>query len=186
MDIDGKEYAVRGRLVRIARLAAEGFVFIENPEKVACCLRACGRRVDILTFMQRLPETSPKFQYSVEWDNLAVLPVSTYEDWWNRKIDGKTRNMVRRAEKKGVLIREVPYDDALVRALWNIYNETPVRQGRPFPHYGKSLENVRNMTAMLMVAPTTRDSFWSSTRLSPWSCVSIASPPSVGSVPMAL
>ena len=29
-----------------------------------------------------------------------------------------------------------------MRGIWEIYNETPVRQGKRFPHYGMSLEQV--------------------------------------------
>ena len=52
--------------------------------------------------------------------------------------------MVRRAEKKGVVVREVPFDDGLVRGISAIYNESPVRQGKPFWHYGKDLDAVRS------------------------------------------
>jgi hypothetical protein len=41
----------------------------------------------------------------------------------------------------------VPFDDALARGIWEIYNECPVRQERPFPHYGKSFETVREMSS---------------------------------------
>ena len=83
----------------------------------------------------------------MEWSNVAALPVSTFENWWTRQIDGKTRNMVRRAEKKGIVVREVPFDDSLVRGIWEIYNESPLRQGRPFPHYGKDVETVHRISA---------------------------------------
>jgi hypothetical protein len=58
-------------------------------------------------------------------------------------VNGKTRNMVRRAEKMGVTVREVPFDDALVRGISAIYNESPTRQGKAFWHYGKSLDAVK-------------------------------------------
>jgi hypothetical protein len=51
--------------------------------------------------------------------------------------------MVRKAEKMGLSVREVPFDDELVAEISAIYNETPIRQGKPFWHYGKSLETVR-------------------------------------------
>jgi hypothetical protein len=79
----------------------------------------------------------------MEWDNLAALPVSTFDHWWTRQVNDKTRNMVRRAEKKGVSIREVPFDDNLVQWISAIYNECPIRQGKPFAHYGKDIETVR-------------------------------------------
>jgi hypothetical protein len=36
----------------------------------------------------------------------------------------------------------VPFDETLVRGIQEIYNESPVRQGRRFPHYGKEFEKV--------------------------------------------
>ena len=147
MNICGKNIKVEGRLVRIARLDAEKYQFLEDPKALLTALRKSGIRTDLFTFMQKLPETSPKYAYPMEWDNLAVLPVSTFEHWWTRQIDGKTRNMVRKAEKKGVSVREVSFDDVLVQGVWEVYNECPVRQGRPNRHYGKDIETVRRMTA---------------------------------------
>ena len=79
----------------------------------------------------------------MEWDNVAALAVSTFDHWWTQQIDFRVRNKVRKAEKKGVSIREVRFDDTLVRGIWEIYNECPIRQGKPFWHYGKDLETVR-------------------------------------------
>ncbi len=139
----GEDIMIQGKLIRVARLDADTYEFLEEPEVALSALRKCGTRIDLFTFMQRLPETSPKYAYPMEWDNLAVLPLSTFEEWWTRQIGFKVRNHARQAEKKGVVIREVPFDDALVRGIWAIYNESPVRQGRPFPHYGKDIETVR-------------------------------------------
>jgi len=86
----------------------------------------------------------------MEWDNLAVLAVSTFDHWWTRQINDKTRNMVRRAENKGVAVREVLFDDALVQGISAIYNESPIRQGKPFWHYGKDLETVRMENATFL------------------------------------
>jgi hypothetical protein len=46
--------------------------------------------------------------------------------------------MVRKAEKDGVIVSVVPQSDKLAQGIWKIYNETPIRQGRAFPHYGES------------------------------------------------
>src|SRR5439155_6343426 len=55
-----------------------------------------------------------------------------------------------RAEKKGVSVLEAPFDDALVQGISAIYNECPVRQGRPFRHYGKDIETVRKEEATFL------------------------------------
>jgi hypothetical protein len=138
-----KDVSVDGRLLRIARIDGEKYTSPEDPEKVIAELRACGTRVDLFTFLQRPPETSPKYAYSMEWDNLAVLPISTYDHWWARQIPSIARNRARQAEKKGVIVREVPFDEALLRGIVEIHNETAIRQGRRFPHYGMDLEGAR-------------------------------------------
>jgi hypothetical protein len=154
MNVCGKDITVQGRLVRIARLASERFEFLENPEPTLKQLREAGNGIDLFTFMQKLPHTSPEYSYPIEWDNVAALPVSTFEQWWTQQIDGKTRNMVRRAEKKGVVVCEVPFDDSLVSGIWEIYNECPLRQGRPFPHYGKDVETVHRISATFLETST--------------------------------
>jgi hypothetical protein len=128
LTVCGRGIRVEGRLLRIARLDGDKYRFLDDPEPVLANLRKSGTRIDLFTFMQRLPGTSPKCAYPMEWDNLAAVPVSTFDHWWTKQIDNKTRNMVRKGEKKGVTLREVPFDDALVQGIWEIYNETPVRR----------------------------------------------------------
>ncbi len=79
----------------------------------------------------------------MEWDNFAAIPVDTYDNWWSRQINDKTRNLVRKSIKKGVVVKEAVYDDEFVRGIVNIYNESPIRQGKPFWHYGKSFDAVK-------------------------------------------
>jgi hypothetical protein len=150
LNIRGREVRVVGRFLRIARLDAEQYQFLDDPEPMLKALRNSGIWIDLFTFLQRLSETPPKFDYPMEWDNLAVLPVSTYDHWWGKQIGCKVRNRVRLAEREGVTVREVPFDDALVRGIWEVYNECPVRQGRPFTHYGEDIETVRREEATFL------------------------------------
>jgi hypothetical protein len=133
---------ISGRILRMARLDAELYHFLSDPQPMIDQLRDSRDRIDIFTFMQGLPETGPKFKYAMEWDNLAVLPVSTYENWWKNQIRSITKNRAKQAEKKGVVIREVEFDENLAIGIWQIYNECPVRQGRRFRHYGKDFNTV--------------------------------------------
>ena len=100
------------------------------------------QRYDIFTFWQRYPDTKPRYKFQMEWDNVAALEIKTIQDWW-QSIDRKTRNMIRKAEKSGVVIREVVPDEDFWKGVVEIYNETPIRQGRPFRHYGKDLADVK-------------------------------------------
>jgi hypothetical protein len=145
-----REIKTQGQLVRIARIDGDKFKFLEDPESMIRWLREAGQRIDIFTFMQRLPDTEPRYPYPMEWDNLAVLTISSFDDWWNKGIGFKARNKAKQAAKKGVEVREVPFDDELVKGIWEIYNESPVRQGRRFPHYGRSLESVRRVSASFL------------------------------------
>jgi hypothetical protein len=137
-----REIRVEGRLLRTARLEADGYHFLDDPQPLLDGLRRCGTRIDLFTFVQRLPESSPRYDYPMEWDNYAVLPVTTFDHWWNNQIRSYPRNRARQAEKKGVVLREVPFDETLVKGIWEVYNESPVRQGVPNKHYGKPLETI--------------------------------------------
>jgi hypothetical protein len=140
----GRDIKVEGRLIRTARVDGEKYCFLDDPEPVVHGLRNCGTRIDLFTFIQRLPETVPKYRYPMEWDNFAALPISTFDHWWTKQIGFKARNKAKQAEKRGVTLREVPFNDALVQGIWEIYNETPIRQGKRFPHYGMSVEQVHH------------------------------------------
>lgn len=146
----GREIRITGRLVRTARLEGEKYEFLEDPETIIEGVRKSGRRVDLFTFMQRLPESTPKYKYPMEWDNFAAVPVTTYEHWLTEQIGKKTRNMVKQAEKKGVVVREVPFDDNLVKGVREVYNESPLRQGGPNLHYGKTMDEMHRMLSTFL------------------------------------
>jgi len=143
MRVCGKDIHIQGRAIRIARLAAEGFEFLEDPGVMLDALRLSRERVDLFSFTQELPETAPVHRYPMEWDNVAALPISSFDHWWDRQINAKTRNMVRRAQKMGVEVREMPFNDALIQGIAAIYNESPIRQGKPFAHYRQDLQSLR-------------------------------------------
>jgi hypothetical protein len=149
MDVYGKEVRVRGSLVRVGYLDGEGFQFLKDPEAALGALRKSGRRIDLFTFIQRLSDPLPRYSYPMEWDNMAALRISSFDDWIQR-LRPRIRTMVRKTERDGVLVRELPLDDTLIRGIHAIYNETPVRQGRRFPHFGKDIETVRRMTATFL------------------------------------
>jgi hypothetical protein len=150
MEICGKEIRLKGRAVRIAYLDGEGFQFFADPQAAFDALNKSEARIDLFTFIQELSDRSPKYSYPMEWDNMAVLPISTFDDWMNLQIDNKARNTTRKAAKKGVVIREGVLDEAFVKGISEIYNESPIRQGKRFPHYGKDLETLRRMKSTFL------------------------------------
>lgn len=150
MEVCGKEIRVDGKLIRIGFIDGEGYQFIEEPEIALGELRKSGMRIDLFTFIQRLSDTAPRYGYPMELDNMAALRITTYDEWMTKQIDFKVRNKVRKAAKNGVEVKEVPFSDDYVRGIHAIYNESPVRQGKPFWHYGKDIEAVRKMNATFM------------------------------------
>jgi hypothetical protein len=150
MKCGSNEVIVQGRLVRIAHLDIDKYESVKSPEAVAAELHRAKDRVDLFTFMQIMPDTARKYDYYLEMDNLAILPISTFDNWWNKQIRSFPRNRARQAEKRGVALREVPFDDSLVEGLWEVYNETKVRQGKPNVHYGKDVATVRREAATFL------------------------------------
>jgi hypothetical protein len=143
MMVCGNGIRIQGRLVRIAHLDGEKYTFPEDPAATVAQLREGKARVDVFTFLQSLAETSHKYSYPMETDNLAVLPVSTFDNWWNKQIRSYPRNRARQAAKRGVTMREVPFGEELIDGICAVYNETPIRQGKRFPHYGMTRERAR-------------------------------------------
>jgi hypothetical protein len=138
-----REIKIKGRFLRIARIEGDGYRFLRDPEPIISGLRTSGNGVDLFTFTQGLPDTVPRYHYPMEWDNFAALRVTTFDHWWTDVLGFKGRNKARQAERKGVTLREIPFDDPLIDGIWQIYNECPIRQGKRFPHYGMSRDTVR-------------------------------------------
>ena len=145
-----REICIDGRILCVAHPHGDTYRFIDDPERLVHQLREDGAGVDLFTFAQRLPDTEPKFSYRVEWENYAVLPITTFENWWANELGFKARNKAKQAEKNGVQLREVPFDDVLVAGIREIYNECPIRQRRRFPHYGKDFETVHREEATFL------------------------------------
>ena len=142
VEVAGREIRINGGRLRVAKLEADFYHFLSDPEPVIAGLRKLRNRPDLFTFLQGAADATPRFKFPMEWDNMAIIRVSTFEHWWNHQISSVPRNRMKQAAKKGVVIREVPFSEELVRGIRNIYNETPVRQGRPFPHYNEDFETV--------------------------------------------
>ena len=103
--------------------------------------------IDLFTFLERRwcsPLRNPSDSWVRADDNIALLHVISYDQWWEN-VGKKTRNMVRKAEKSGIGIKVAEPNEALAKGIWKIYNETPFRQGRWFPHYGISLNAVQGI-----------------------------------------
>jgi hypothetical protein len=143
LEIDGQAFRIERGLVTTVRLEHEWYEDVHDPERVLQALRAAGVRADLFTFWQRLPDLAPRHPYRLEREAIAALPVSSYAQWCQQRIRPRVRGQIRKARQDGVELREAQFDDAFVDGMTRIFNESPVRQGRPFWHYGKDADTVR-------------------------------------------
>jgi hypothetical protein len=144
--IDDRLIVAHGRWLRTATIHDEFWLdgpSVREPERVLATLREQRFPADLLTFAQRLPDIEPKFPYHFAWDNLAVIDLTSYTDWWENLLPQETRKHVRKAAKRGLVTRTSPLDDAFVEGIVAIYNEVPIRQGKPFPKYGQNFATVK-------------------------------------------
>lgn len=140
---ENKPFLISGALIKTASLKDEWQEDIEDPREVIQELRAHPAKIDILRFWQRVPETEPKYAYFHEWRQIAGIPVSSYKHWFEKQISRSARNKVRKTEKFGVVIEETGLNDELVTGIMGIFNQSPVRRGKRFWHYGKDFETVK-------------------------------------------
>ena len=138
----------RQGLVRVATIRDEEWIQgepITDPATFVRCLRKTPP-ADIFSFARPLPECEPCYPFHFDWDNAAAVRTAEFGDWWDL-LPQETRKNVRRSQRRGVDVRSVVFSDELVRGICRIYNETPIRQGRKFWHYGKSFEQVKTANA---------------------------------------
>jgi hypothetical protein len=131
--------------LRIAEVRDEAWLDEEgavDPEVCVTAIKQAKVRVDLFTFSQKPPDVGPKHPYRMEWENVAAVDTSDFASWWEHRIPQETRKNVRRAARRGVVVRDAELSDEFLRGIVAINNETPVRQGRRFWHYGKSLAEV--------------------------------------------
>ena len=143
MLVENKEITVSGKCVKIARHKEEWDEDVEDPVALVQHLKNIGIKADMFTFMQRLPESKPKHNFHMEWDNVAALPIKSYEYWVKKQLHQNPRNKIRIGQKKGVKLRICDFNDEFIKGMIDIYNETPIRQGRSFPDYGIDFETAK-------------------------------------------
>lgn len=120
-----------------ATLTDEGYVDVAGHQQWAAMAEHCG--ADLLTLW---PIHLTDLRLHREFVDMAVMPVTSYDQWFTVQINNKVRNLVKKAAKSGVEVRECAFDLAFATGLSAIFNETPLRQGRPFLHYGKTPQTV--------------------------------------------
>ena len=151
-EVCGRTIIVRGGRVKEATELDADLApgeFVSDPEKFVKELKRSGLKADLLTFFQRPPDVTPKFKCHLDWDNYAVVDCSNFDAWWE-KLPQEARKNTRRSAKRGVTVKVAVFDDELARGIHKLCNESPMRQGKPFWHYGKDFETVKREHATFL------------------------------------
>ena len=144
--LDDIVIVTKGRFIRVAEIFDEYWLeakTLPDPHRVLQRLQDVDQKPDLFTFAQRVPETEPRFNFHMEWGNTAVIPVSSYDIWFREQISSATRRNIRASEKKGVIVKAASFDEKYIHGIMSIYNESPVRHGKKFWHYGKDFAAVQ-------------------------------------------
>jgi hypothetical protein len=144
--VENRTIVAKGRWLKMAMVHDEELVegeIVRDPESFAHKLKESGLGADIFTFSQKPPHTAPRHSYQMEWDNWAVIPITTYSEWFKKRAESSVQRAVRKAAKSGVVVSLAEFDDAFVSGIVGIHDESPVRQGMPFWHFRESFEDVK-------------------------------------------
>jgi len=134
-----------GRLFKTALVRDEPYDCVAEPNGFIEKLKKARLGADLFTFTQEIGDNGPKHDFHRGWERLAVLPITTYADWFEKQIGFKPRNKIRKAQKAGVNLRPMEFNDECIRGIMGIYNESPLVQGKPNWHYGKDFETMKKM-----------------------------------------
>ncbi len=167
LNIDGKTVVVTGRGIKIAAIHDEDWIEGELQDLESCISglkehNSKSLRADIFDFTQTLPGITPRYSYHMtprnsyhmEWESVAAIRLTSYEEWWRKGISGYARKDVRRSTKRGVIIRVTEINDDFVRGIVEIYNESPIRQGKAFWHYGKDFDTAKRENSTFLERST--------------------------------
>lgn len=138
------DISTMGKFLKTARLTDERYIDIEEPNLLIKNIIKNKIKADIFTFGQRLPDSKPQCDnYHLEFDTIAAIPITTYDRWLEKQIPKQTRTSIKKAQKAGLIVQKVDFDDAFIQGMTDIFNESPIRQGKPFWHYGKDFETIK-------------------------------------------
>ena len=102
--IEGKTVVVTGRWLRHAVVRGEDWTegpAVAEPRRFIALLKESGLEADVFSFAQKIPDVRPRHHYHVDWDNMAAIPITCYDEWWER-ISSDMRRDVKIAARRGV------------------------------------------------------------------------------------
>lgn len=147
LEVDGKTITITGNWLKIAAVHDEDWMQTDIGDPERCLseikkLHSGASRADIFTFTQKVPAAAPKYSYPFESESIAVAHIPSFKEWWE-KLPQESRKNTRRAQKRGVTVKVLEFNDELIHGIMEVNNDSAVRQGRAFTHFGKSFDQVK-------------------------------------------
>jgi GNAT superfamily N-acetyltransferase len=101
-------------------------------------------KMDVFTFWNRVPNKAVlTVDGKVEMDNIAALPITSLDHWWNVQVSRKVRNVIRKAVKNKVVVQHGSFCEEYYEELYSLYHGITFRQNKPFTHRHESLEQIK-------------------------------------------
>ena len=160
ISINGLILIVRGRFLRIMGLKEEEFQDLTEPVKVIEILRGLKKKPDLFTFKQRFPDVSSHYDFHTEYESIAVLNTSSYKDWAENRINQNTKRAIEKAKKKGIQVKVAKFDRSFIEGMIEIFNESPIRQNKPFWHYGKDYATIEREFSKYLFREEIIGAYW--------------------------
>ena len=160
VQFNGLKLVIRGHFLKVVRIKEEDFQDMKEPYKVIEILHDLKSKPDILTFKQRFPNITPCYDFHSEFESIAVLDARNFDNWVKNKINQNSKRAIEKAKKNGVEVRVVNFDRPLIEGMIEIFNESPIRQNRPFWHYGKDYETIEREFSKFLFREIIIGAFW--------------------------
>jgi hypothetical protein len=125
-------------------VASYPFDYISDVDFSNELLLSLARKgVDLFTFVHRtflFESANVVYPFRREFENIAILQINSYDEWWKKTIKKRERQSVNKSIKVGVEVKETEVNYDFLKGVQRIYNETPFREGRRYSGYGQSIE----------------------------------------------
>jgi len=142
--INDVKLCVSNDYIKLAQVCNEYMDEVNDADKIICDIKNKNIKANIFTFWILFQESNILCKYYMEYDPIAVIPIKSYEHWYNNQINAGARKAIRHSQKKNVIIKTMFFDETLARGIFNILSETPIRQNRIFKHYNKTFEEIKD------------------------------------------
>jgi hypothetical protein len=145
MPVNGDMVITTGQRLKIGKIRGEEMREHEigDPDLYIAALKNDRDGIlnaDIFSFSQKLPAIQPKYSYPMEWESVAAIKITGFEEWWT-KLPQETRKNVRRSQKRGVVITARALDADVIEGIRAVNDDSPMRQGAKNAYHGLTAED---------------------------------------------